>query len=195
MQLLQLQKERLKNSTTCSQFNLVPSLSYPPPGARERETLENAGHVSPRRKKNPGRVPVSESFVATNFCQHQYEADFSRSRSAMFYSCLQSAIVNSSYWNINIKPKQVKCLEAVYRGKDTVGVLPTGYGKSIIFHLLPGLFLAKVSSRATEQSPIHPVIIVVSPLNALISDQIRRSTEGKVKAAILNVRRPWARWY
>ena len=156
---------------------------------RERETLENAGHVSPRRKKNPGRVPVSESFVATNFCQHQYEADFSRSRSAMFYGCLQSAIVNSSYWNINIKPKQVKCLEAVYRGKDTVGVLPMGYRKSIIFHLLPGLFLAKVFFRATEQSPSHPVIIVVLPLNALISDEIRRSTEGKVKAAILNVRK------
>ena len=160
-----------------------------PHGARERETLENAGHVSPRRTKNPQRVPVSESFVATNFCQHQYEADFFRSRSAMFSSSLQSAIVNSSYWNINIKPKQVKYLEAVYRGKDTVGVLPTGYGKSIILHLLPGLFLAKVSSRSTEQSPIHPVIIVASPLNALISDQIRRSTEGKVKAAILNVRK------
>ena len=30
-------------------FNLVPRvLSYPPYGARERETLENAGHVSPR---------------------------------------------------------------------------------------------------------------------------------------------------
>ena len=29
--------------------NLVPRvLSYPPYGARERETLENAGHVSPR---------------------------------------------------------------------------------------------------------------------------------------------------
>ena len=29
--------------------NLVPRvLSYPPPGARERETLENASHVSPR---------------------------------------------------------------------------------------------------------------------------------------------------
>ena len=167
-----------------SQGSLLPS-----PMERERETLENAGHVSPRRKKKPGRVPVSESFVPSNFCQHQYDADFSRSRSAMFCSCLQSAIVNSSYWNINIKPKQVKCLEVVYRGKDTVGFLPTGYGKSIVFHLLPGIFLAKVSSRSTEQSPIHPVIIVISPLNALISDQIRRSTEGKVKAAILNVRK------
>ena len=38
----------------------------------------------PGEKKNPGRVPVSESFVATNFCQHQYEADFSCSRSTSF---------------------------------------------------------------------------------------------------------------
>ena len=112
-------------------------------------------------------------------------------RSAMFYRSLHFAIVNSSYWNINLKPKQVKCLEAIYTGRDTIGVLPTGYGKSIIFHLLPGLFLDKLNSRSSTQpdSPIHPVIVVVSPLNSLISDQIRRSTEGKVQAAILNVRK------
>ncbi|XP_067032975.1 putative ATP-dependent DNA helicase Q1 [Acropora muricata] len=66
-----------------------------------------------------------------------------------------------------------------------------GYGKSIIFHLLPGLFLHKINSRSRSQteSPIHPVIVVISPLNSLITDQIRRSTEGNVKAAILNVRK------
>ena len=42
----------------------------------ERETLENAGHVSPRRKRNPGGVPVSESFVSTKFCKHQNEAHY-----------------------------------------------------------------------------------------------------------------------
>lgn len=111
-------------------------------------------------------------------------------KSAMFYSSLHFAIINSSYWNINLKPKQVKCLEAIYSGRDTIGVLPTGYGKSIIFHLLPGLFFDKINSRYTKtDSPFHPVIVVVSPLNSLISDQIRRSTEGKVKAVILNVRK------
>ena len=108
----------------------------------------------------------------------------------MFYSSLHFAIINSSYWNINLKPKQVKCLEAIYSGRDTIGVLPTGYGKSIIFHLLPGLFFDKINSRYTKtDSPFHPVIVVVSPLNSLISDQIRRSTERKVKAVILNVRK------
>lgn len=37
----------------------------------------------------------------------------------MFYSSLQSAIAN-------IKPKQFKCLEAVYSGEDTIGTLPKG---------------------------------------------------------------------
>ena len=110
----------------------------------------------------------------------------------MFFSSLHYAIVNSSYWNIHLKPKQVQCLEAIYFGRDTIGVLPTGYGKSIIFHLLPGLFFDKINSRAARLSSasiINPVVVVVSPLNSLINDQIRRSTEGKVKATVLNVKK------
>ena len=110
----------------------------------------------------------------------------------MFFSSLHYAIVSSGYWNINLKPKQVQCLEAIYFGRDTIGVLPTGYGKSIIFHLLPGLFFDKINSRAarfSSASIINPVVVVVCPLNSLITDQIRRSTEGKVKATILNVKR------
>ena len=108
----------------------------------------------------------------------------------MFYSSLHFAIVNSNYWNIILKPKQVKCLEAIYLGRDTVGVLPTGYGKSITFHLLPGLFFDKINSQSTSSSSSsHPVVVVVSPLNSLISDQIRRSTEGKIKATALKVRK------
>ena len=39
----------LQHCCYTSWINLVPRvLSYPPYGARERETLENAGHVSPR---------------------------------------------------------------------------------------------------------------------------------------------------
>ena len=62
----------------------------------------------------------------------------------MFYSSLQAAVSNSIYSNINFKVKHVVCLEAIYRGRDVVAVLPTGYGKSMIFHLLPSLFLDKI---------------------------------------------------
>ena len=43
-------------------------------------------------------------------------------------------------WNVNLNPKEVKCLGAVYFGRDALAVLPTGYGESIVFHLLPSLF-------------------------------------------------------
>ena len=76
------------------------------------------------------------------------------------------------------------CLEAIYRGRDVVAVLPTGFGKSMIFHLLPSLFLDKIKSRVAPS----PVIIVVSPLNALIKDQIRRLKEGNVKATVLSMK-------
>ena len=59
----------------------------------------------------------------------------------MFLSNLQFAIsTNTNYSNINFKPKQVECLEAIHYGRDVVAVLPTGYGKSMIFHFLPAIF-------------------------------------------------------
>ena len=104
----------------------------------------------------------------------------------MFYNSLQAASSHSIYSNVNLKVKQVICLEAIYHGRDVVAVLPTGYGKSVIFHLLPSLFLDKINY---ERGAAHPVVIVVSPLNALIKDQIRRLQEGNVKGAILNVKK------
>ena len=42
-------KKYIVKSDSVFMINLVPRvLSYPPYGARERETLENAGHVPPR---------------------------------------------------------------------------------------------------------------------------------------------------
>ena len=36
---------------------------------------------------------------------------------------------------------------------------------------------------------MRPIVIVVSPLNALTKDQIRRISQGKLKAAALNIKR------
>lgn len=39
-----------------------------------------------------------------------------------------------------LKPKQLEALSTFMSGKDTFVALPTGYGKSIIFAVLPLLF-------------------------------------------------------
>ena len=107
--------------------------------------------------------------------------------------------MNSIYCNVILRPKQVVCLEKVFLGRDVLAVLPTGYGKSLIFHLLPLIFMAK--ERFEKGIGIHtsvvynsfsPVVIVVSPLNSLINDQILKlaSTELEgLRASVLRVKR------
>ena len=60
-----------------------------------------------------------------------------------FLYCLEFAVLNSLYCNTILKPKQVVCLESIFLQNDVLCVLPTGYGESLIFHLVPMLLFAK----------------------------------------------------
>ncbi len=64
------------------------------------------------------------------------------------------------------RPGQKEILEAVFAGKDVVGIMPTGGGKSLTYQL-PALFLE------------HPVV-VVSPLIALMQDQQEHAAEADI---------------
>ena len=62
------------------------------------------------------------------------------------------------------------CLENLFLNKDVLAVLPTGFGKSLIFHLLPALLYAKKYGVPKDTENISSIIVVVSPLNALITN-------------------------
>ncbi len=64
------------------------------------------------------------------------------------------------------RPGQREILQAVFGGKDVLGILPTGGGKSLTYQL-PSLFLP------------HPVV-VVSPLIALMQDQQEHAAEASI---------------
>ena len=73
-------KKYIVKSDSVFMINLVPRvLSYPPYGARERETLENAGHVSPRiwaitNKQfggGAGKCEICLYRVSTGQCSHE----------------------------------------------------------------------------------------------------------------------------
>ena len=112
----------------------------------------------------------------------------------LFLSCLEFAIRNSTYFNTILKPKQVICLEYLYLKRGVICVLPTGYGKSLIFHLLPGLLFAKEmllmneTFRDVDMSTVTAIVIVVSPLNALINNQISRLGLSGIRASVLGVK-------
>ena len=44
---------------------------------------------------------------------------------------------NSGNFPFCLKPLQVKCFDYILKGYDVVAVLPTGFGKSLLFQLLP----------------------------------------------------------
>ena len=67
---------------------------------------------------------------------------------------------------IKVKDCQSNCIKSVIRGKNTLGVLPTGYGKTLIYQLLPSV-VAKMNSKQT-------ILIIVCPLEALMNEQIER---------------------
>ncbi len=109
-----------------------------------------------------------------------------------FLSCLEFAVLNSLYRDNILKPKQVLCLESMYCQRDVMCVLPTGYGKSLIFHLLPMLLFAKYNlrgdvlrawkSKSFSTALVKSIVIVVSPLNSLINDQISQLGMSGIRA-------------
>ncbi|MFL6548696.1 MAG: RecQ family ATP-dependent DNA helicase [Povalibacter sp.] len=70
------------------------------------------------------------------------------------------------------RPGQRELIEAVLAGRNALGILPTGAGKSLCFQL-PSLFL-------------KGTVVVVSPLIALMQDQISRLEAARIEAARLD---------
>lgn len=68
-----------------------------------------------------------------------------------------------------LKPEQEKVLSDFIGGKDVFVSLPTGFGKSLCYAALPLAFdLRKFGSLEAKRS----IVIVVSPLLALMKDQV-----------------------
>jgi ATP-dependent DNA helicase RecQ len=70
-----------------------------------------------------------------------------------------------------LKVEQRAIIEAVVCfKKDVLGVLPTGFGKSLVFHLLYDVF--DFVDGKGPPTKTKAITIVISPLNALMRDQI-----------------------
>ncbi len=77
------------------------------------------------------------------------------------------------HWGYNhFRPLQEEIIRAVARGEDTLALMPTGGGKSITFQV-PAL-----------ASP--GICLVVTPLIALMKDQVENLVKKKIKAAAIH---------
>ena len=73
---------------------------------------------------------------------------------------------------MSLKPEQLSAIDAILRGRDTFVSVPTGFGKSLVYQVLP--FCADwLTGRVTGISiSSKPVVMVVSPLLLLMHDQV-----------------------
>ena len=79
-----------------------------------------------------------------------------------------TSFVNQSRINFDLRTEQIMALSTVAsREKDCLRILPTGYGKSLIYQLLPFVF-----DELQSEGKCSSCVIVVSPLNAIMEDQI-----------------------
>lgn len=66
----------------------------------------------------------------------------------------------------NLKPEQRLIVEHVVHRKDVFAALPTGFGKSLTFQILPAVF------KVLLDKGFIMLVIVVSPLTSIVKDQV-----------------------
>ena len=72
----------------------------------------------------------------------------------------------------SFRPGQAELINAILEGRDVLGVMPTGSGKSVCYQI-PSLLL-------------HGITIVISPLISLMRDQVDGANEIGIPAAFIN---------
>ena len=86
--------------------------------------------------------------------------------------------------DLKLRTKQPEALKAVVQQKrDVLAVLPTGYGKSLIYQLLPSMF-----NFLLYGGKYCSIAIIVSPLTALMMDQVEKITKQGQSAAIIHAK-------
>jgi len=87
-----------------------------------------------------------------------------------------SRALREVFGHASFRPGQRRAIDAVLAGRDAVVLLPTGSGKSSCYQI-PAVLLARAGRGCT---------VVVSPLLALMHDQVRALRELGIEAEALN---------
>ena len=95
-------------------------------------------------------------------------------------SIVETAILSSVnlFGHSIVKEAQNKAITQLLKGNDVFVSLPTGYGKSLVYQILP--FCVARILETVSQPPAQdlvPCVLVLSPLTALMSDQFEKAVD------------------
>ena len=75
---------------------------------------------------------------------------------------------------MSLQEEQTKAVKGILSGRDVIVCFPTGYGKTLCYSILPKAFdFLKENSQS--------VMVVVSPLIALMKDQVRALAKCNIR--------------
>ena len=103
--------------------------------------------------------------------------------SSNFERALCYALAKLKKDDLQLKDEQRAAIRHVYQEKDVFLWLPTGFGKSICYEILP--FLCDYHRRSSEGDVGPSLVVVISPLIALMIDQVLSLRRRDVRSAII----------
>ena len=103
-------------------------------------------------------------------------AEVVRSRSEILVDVLRQ-LATKLRFSLELKVEQRETLNSLLDGSDVLAVLPTGYGKSLIFQLL--VLVGKEERRPAA-------VLVICPLKSIIDHQIEEAEGLRIGAVAIN---------
>ncbi|XP_026190663.1 ATP-dependent DNA helicase Q-like 3 [Cyclospora cayetanensis] len=128
-----------------------------PPAAKSGAKEENAATTTALAS-----APAAAAAEVVDFDEDEDQAPLSPLRAVL-----------KKFWGFDgFREGQEEAIQAVLKGNDALVIMPTGGGKSLTY-MLPGLLL-------------EGVVLIISPLIALIEDQLRRMKTRGLSACSFN---------
>ena len=109
-------------------------------------------------------------------------ATSSISVSHIFRDAISYALTQLGVPDLVPKEEQLRAIAAINEGKDVFVWLPTGYGKSLCYQVLPFLFDHKLGFVRGKSS----AVVVFSPLISLMVDQVQSLRQRGVEAVVIS---------
>ena len=148
----------------------------------ECDMVEDEKTNVPTRPISTGLKPAGSDYVTANrrssgLRSEYVERNFGRSTFA--WSTHLARLMYDTFGHRGFRPMQEAVMNAAIMGKSVLALMPTGGGKSACFQV-PGVFGKSMGDYARGNGSRYGVTVILSPLIALIKDQVDSLKQHKI---------------